>query len=166
VTDTKEEDPRDAGTNLLDVPGKDSAPLRPVCLFCNWCKRRGHGEESCFRKLGLCLICGGKHKMEACVKFVAKRRSLSLSCPTCSGNHLGKRCPLKRDIKFCNWCGKCGHSEDNCWLRYQCCLICGSPDQLLKCSRFMSRWPLTFPPWCVECGSQHLGRDCECPYQE
>lgn len=43
-------------------------------LLCTWCGRRGHVEKSsCNWKLGLCLICGGKHWMTDYASFSQKQ---------------------------------------------------------------------------------------------
>ena len=40
----------------------------PKCSHCkNIGKNNNHPESQCRRKLGLCLICGGKHSMNECV---------------------------------------------------------------------------------------------------
>jgi len=59
-----------------------------------------------------------------------------------------------RSTKLCNWCGKSGHLEADCWQKQGACLTCGSPDHVQsECSRgehFV----------CSLCRGKHLGRDC------
>jgi hypothetical protein len=80
-------------------------PLKTTdVLVCTWCKRSDHHESSCWRKLNLCLICGGGHKMNSCPKFIpsvtANHRPV---CSVCHGEHLGKHCArMKLRGSYCN----------------------------------------------------------------
>lgn len=135
--------------------------------FCKWCNRRGHSEALCWRKRGLCLICGGHHHLTNCVKYKAPFQDVTPSCSQCSGNHLGKHCKKARFRDFCHWCGNRGHVESCCWRKASACLICGSSSHsLMQCSRYVPRTPLIFPPWCPSCGFQHLGNGCDTPCVE
>ena len=64
----------------------------PVCYYCG---KKGHIEINCRKKQGLCLICGGSHKLEDCPNYKSKRSKLR--CSTCRGDHLGKDCPGKTE---------------------------------------------------------------------
>lgn len=124
--DVEQRDPHgDDHRRLLTASMNDAGILRPAT--CAWCKRRGHMERSCYRKFGLCLICGGNHKMNECSKFVCPSTSLRLQCPMCGGSHLVKHCPTQKPNRKCDWCGKFGHIKDLCWHRFHRCLICGDP---------------------------------------
>lgn len=64
--------------------------------YCHWCGRAGHIEEDCWKKKGVCTLCGsGSHTATACRKYVAKRTTQHFSpvCSTCRGNHCGQDCP-------------------------------------------------------------------------
>lgn len=134
-------------------------------LECTWCHKRGHSQVMCWKRKGLCLICGNNHHISDCPRYIPPPR---LTCSTCSGPHLGSGCKmLTRLTHFCHWCGKRGHTEDSCWVKAGACLVCGSAEHKLRqCPRFVPREIPVFPPWCAECGSHHLGADCESPYME
>lgn len=86
-------------------------------------------------------------------------------CSGCGGQHLGMSC-WRRTIS-CNWCGRHGHLEEDCWRKSGACLICGSKEHRLRqCHRFLPLKTPVFPPWCLNCGNNHLGMDCEDPYME
>lgn len=115
--------------------------LPKVSGHCAWCHKRGHQMESCWRKQGLCLICGHHHHMRDCPRFVAPVPLAGPVCSSCSGDHLGRDCKkIARRILCCYWCGKFGHTEESCWMKKGCCLICGSPDHLIaQCPSFRPR---------------------------
>lgn len=94
--------------------------------LCNWCHKRRHTLENCWRRLQLCLICGGKHSMTLCPRYAAPSgRQFVPTCSICNGKHLGTYCRKSRvHLQFCHWCGKHGHEENNCWAKNRCCLIC------------------------------------------
>ena len=86
-------------------------------------------------------------------------------CSGCGGDHLGIDCWKRR--QRCHWCGKMGHSEDVCWRKAGACLICGSKSHRLRqCSHYIPLHAPVFPPWCLTCGTTHLGSNCEDPYME
>ena len=65
---------------------------REVVKHCNWCGRAGHLEEDCWRKKGVCSLCGsGNHILTACPKYVARRATPHFvpKCSRCGGNHCG-----------------------------------------------------------------------------
>ena len=67
-----------------------------LLTYCNWCGRTGHIERNCWRKKGLCCLCGGGcHALTACSKYVLRDpvRSFSPKCSTCGGGHCGQDCP-------------------------------------------------------------------------
>lgn len=39
---------------------------------CSYCNLRNHTREECWRAARLCLICGGKHSLKSCPKYVPK----------------------------------------------------------------------------------------------
>lgn len=95
---------------------------------------------------------------QPCRRFIPR-------CSGCGGQHLGMSC--WKGTKGCNWCGRHGHLEENCWRKSGACLICGSKEHRLRqCPRFIPLKTPVFPPWCLNCGSNHLGTECEDPYME
>lgn len=125
---------------------------------CSWCHRRGHQTDSCWRRRGLCLICGSPHQMRDCPRYIPPVPLVNPVCSSCGGAHLGKHCKrLLRRESCCHWCGRFGHSEESCWEKKGCCLICGSPDHMIsRCPGFRHESMLpVFTPWCVKCGSCH-----------
>jgi hypothetical protein len=63
--------------------------------ICDYCDRRGHTAEYCWRKKGACTICGSmEHLFRECPKYVADFKGRRPSCFRCSGDHLVKDCPL------------------------------------------------------------------------
>lgn len=62
---------------------------------CNWCGRQGHMEDTCWLRLGHCLLCGGDdHNKIDCPrnKINANKDQKQTVCPVCRGPHLGKDC--------------------------------------------------------------------------
>ena len=60
---------------------------------CDWCGRRGHLENLCWTKAGVCLICGSSsHNKDGCPEFNSSRKNFLPTCSICGGNHLGKDC--------------------------------------------------------------------------
>jgi hypothetical protein len=163
-------------TSELPSTRLDAGELHKVgdthIVSCDWCHKLGHTLEHCWRRLRLCLICGGKHKMTLCPRYVAPIDSSFVpTCSLCNGRHLGKYCGKRRQyIHLCHWCGKRGHEESHCWVKNRCCLICGDPThKLTDCSHFETRQPLVsrsiLPPWRTNCGDARFGT-CEDPYME
>lgn len=61
---------------------------------------------------------------------------------------------------ICEWCGRCGHTEKNCWTKSNSCLICGSSEHHREaCPKFLAEWN-GFKPCCSRCRGTHLGMDC------
>lgn len=61
---------------------------------------------------------------------------------------------------MCNYCGRQGHLELNCWRKVGACTICGSAEHGYKeCPRYS---PIIgrFVPRCSMCSGAHLGQDC------
>ena len=77
---------------------KNASPVKPPTKqTCPWCGRTGHGMDNCWLKLGFCTICGNnQHVREDCPKFKPLSPQRSSRCPSCSGPHLGKDCPLNQ----------------------------------------------------------------------
>lgn len=66
--------------------------------------------------------------------------------------------------KRCQWCGRLGHSVDNCWEKQSVCMGCGSAEHTLdQCPRNLRQPPSNFRPICPICKGPHLGRDCTTP---
>lgn len=154
---------------VCDSVQTSNVSLSRAVVSCSWCHKFGHWESNCWRKRGLCLICGGHHLMKDCSKYIPPIPLEKPTCSSCGGAHLGKDCAkLSRYRHGCNWCGRLGHLEDQCWGKQRCCLICGSSGHtLVHCPGFVPRSVLPmFPPWCSTCGSHHLGTECESPYIE
>jgi hypothetical protein len=138
----------------------------PVCSHCRW---RGHLVSSCWRKGRRCLICGGDHHLNKCPKFVPRQSKRAPKCSLCGGEHLGSHCFRRgcQIAQYCNWCGRCNHTEQHCWVKQNCCLLCGSSyHSLTLCSRFVPRPLPGFPPLCTRGCSQHLNSNCESPRSE
>lgn len=168
--------------NVCDVLISNSTNVDPfthpvaaeVCMSrarvdCSWCHRRGHQESSCWRKGGLCLICGGPHRMRQCSRYVTSIPLAKPICSSCSGDHLGKDCEgVRRQSIYCHWCGRRGHLEEACRVKSGDCLICGSSSHAFSaCPEFVPRSVLPiFPPWCIKCGSHHIGAQCDSSYFE
>lgn len=61
---------------------------------------------------------------------------------------------------ICNWCGRRGHMEDNCWTKSNSCRMCGSSDHSREeCINFQQDLS-GFRPICSGCGGSHLGQYC------
>ena len=69
--------------------------MSPQTLMCRYCKKTGHEENSCRRKLRLCFICGSnKHMMQRCQDYKGKLQSKERNCHICgSKDHFYKNCP-------------------------------------------------------------------------
>ena len=135
-------------------------------VLCPYCGKAGHTESSCWRKQGLCLVCGGQHRMVDCPQYI--KPVFTPTCSVCSGKHLGKDCDRfsSSPASHCNWCGKRGHVEEDCWFKHHACLLCGSlSHELTQCHKYLPRSPM-FPPWCHTCDSQHLGTVCDPEFVE
>lgn len=81
--------------NTREIDRTSSSPPRDQTTWsiCNWCGRRGHQEEYCWMKNGLCLICGSRqHEKRTCPKYDADWKGFAPSCSRCKGEHLGKDC--------------------------------------------------------------------------
>lgn len=87
------------GNCLANVISSTSIPQAQSSFIstflCGWCQRKGHIERDCWRRLKLCLICGGNHHMVACVKYAPPSK---LRCSNCRGEHLGKHCSKNRNV--------------------------------------------------------------------
>ena len=77
-----------------EQPRSPPTAKRPgVPTMCHWCGRRGHLEEKCWEKLGVCIICGSdKHDKHKCPKFDAAWAGFKPVCSICHGEHLGRDC--------------------------------------------------------------------------
>ena len=64
--------------------------------------------------------------------------------------------------KQCNWCGRAGHVERDCWTKKGVCNWCGEGKHLLtECSKYVPRIrKRLFVPKCPACGGEYCGRDC------
>ena len=63
---------------------------------CNWCGRVGHLEQDCWKKKGVCTLCGSRaHTITACSKYTPRRvpAAFSPKCSICDGDHCGQHCP-------------------------------------------------------------------------
>ena len=101
-------------TRTIRRPDEDSTPLelslagnaQPVTNgipCCQFCKRRGHDEDSCRRKHSLCFSCGAdSHKLEQCP---TRRRKSKLPAPSRRTSSNNRNCVV---------CGIPGH------IRYYC----------------------------------------------
>lgn len=92
--------------------GSDSPSLvKPIqslpALCCSWCKRYGHTDAQCWRRFGLCLICGGTHRMSSCTRYIPSAASVKKPVrSSCSGDHLGRNClRIKQRTCFRHCCG-------------------------------------------------------------
>ena len=75
--------PRDLGTSDAFVQ-------------CQWCGRPGHREANCWKKLGVCTLCGSSaHAIKDCSKYdPARNRGVSRTTSSLgAGPHYGKDCP-------------------------------------------------------------------------
>ena len=79
--------------NQQQNPGEYS-PRRTIQV-CHWCGRKGHNEDSCWRKKGACLLCGSMdHNKEDCHKYKPYWTDFEPLCSKCGGSHLGQECNL------------------------------------------------------------------------
>ena len=64
--------------------------------------------------------------------------------------------------KQCNWCGRAGHVERDCWTKKGVCNLCGEDKHLLtECSKYVPRLSKRLVvPKCPACGGKHGGQDC------
>lgn len=77
-------------SNRGSPPGRNGGNNRPRSdiPICQWCGRMGHLENSCWAKVGACLICGSsEHDKDRC----PSNRYLP-QCSNCGGAHLGRDC--------------------------------------------------------------------------
>lgn len=66
-----------------------------------------------------------------------------------------------RNFIPCNWCGRSGHKEDNCWERQGKCTGCGEAGHSINdCTRHKERYP-GGDPVCPICRGAHLGKACK-----
>ena len=127
--------------------------------------RTGHSDDS-----GGTLIGSGRKNVESKHNYSMKSTksfppTFAPLCSGCGGGHLGIECWKRK--QHCHWCGRMGHSEDVCWRKAGACLICGSKSRRLRqCSHYIPLHAPVFPPWCLTCGTTHLGSNCEDPYME
>mgnify|MGYP000150319196 CR=1 FL=1 len=63
-----------------------------------------------------------------------------------------------RAHKMCQWCGRVGHQQEDCWERQGVCLACGS--QFHDTSDCPKRRTPNGRLNCPICGGHHLGKDC------
>jgi hypothetical protein len=57
---------------LMKLVGKESPAVSEpaIILICEYCKRRGHSVQSCWKKLGVCYRCGSaQHNLTHCPKM-------------------------------------------------------------------------------------------------
>lgn len=66
-----------------------------------------------------------------------------------------------RNLPPCNWCGKMGHGERNCWERQGACRTCGNFDHRENMCPNSQSFGVEFEPVCPVCRGAHIGRDCE-----
>jgi hypothetical protein len=60
----------------------------------------------------------------------------------------------------CEWCGKFGHWEGDCWRKNGACLICGSKGhKVTECPRYEPP-QVTSNRTCPRCRGNHWGKDC------
>jgi hypothetical protein len=60
---------------------------------CDWCGKPRHSSQNCWRKMGACLICGGRdHLLRDCPNYGKGFRLFTPKCPECNGAHLGIHC--------------------------------------------------------------------------
>ena len=60
---------------------------------CSWSGRTGHEIDQCWERQGACMACGDRsHSASDCDQARGGQQKTDLTCPMCSGNHLGKYC--------------------------------------------------------------------------
>lgn len=118
-------------------------------------------------KKGLCIICGGHHKLSNSPRNIIFQKPKS-KCSACGGLHLGKHYRRSsRLARFGQWCERHGHSEDRCLVKSLACVLCGSARHwYLQCSKYIERTVPIFSPWCELCGFHRVRNDCDDPYKE
>lgn len=67
----------------------------------------------------------------------------------------------RRAPPFCDWCGKIGHSENDCWMKSGACLSCGDPHHFRDECPKNTNERVHYDPTCSYCKGSHLGKDCE-----
>lgn len=65
-----------------------------------------------------------------------------------------------RPASECNWCGRVGHLEYDCWRKHGRCHFCGSQDHAKEDCTTYGREARNFTPLCSCCGGEHLGQFC------
>lgn len=117
----------------VSEPGKNfvASSVRAV-LPCSFCQQWGHSELPCWHKSGCCLFCGGNDHLTKCRKLNSRHSKLTPSVPCVVVSTLGKHCGRGTDVG--------NHTEERCWLKQGCCLLCGSLcHSLTQCSQFVPR---------------------------
>ena len=72
------------------------------------------------------------------------------------GGQVNQRSSERRT--WCNWCGRSGHEETNCWERQGVCQTCGGAEH--ESSNCPRRIYQNRKVNCPTCGGPHLGRQC------
>ena len=77
------------------------------------------------------------------------------------GNKRGWSPPKEgRRHSRCNWCGKDGHTDPNCWIKNKACFICGGEGHFARtCSQRKTVVKLPDVK-CPRCAGPHLGVNC------
>ena len=58
---------------------------------------------------------------------------------------------VKEEKRYCNWCGRCGHLEEECWKKKGLCTLCGRGNHFMKtCYKYR---PKPFRQHCLFNGS-------------
>ena len=68
-----------------------------------------------------------------------------------------------RRYLWCNYCGRAGHEEDNCWLKQDACGVCGGREHRGEDCPHQRRSRAEIPRErlrCSRCEGNHLGKDC------
>ena len=61
-------------------------------LPCTWCGRNSHTEARCWIRQGACLSCGDMNHQAVDCPRSQRFKASRISCPICSGDHLGRDC--------------------------------------------------------------------------
>ena len=85
--------------------------------------------------------------------------SFQVSSPPSRGRRVFSN--QRRSPPVCDWCGKIGHVEDDCWMKSGACLSCGNPNHLRDDCPKNRDERTNFHPTCSYCKGPHLGKDCE-----